>query len=143
MSTPPAVVLDSAGEAAGMAAMVADLLQANLADSPARRRVARRARGSVVLLATDRALGVTVTFLSDAVVVAADAPGGGPGAPPALAGDWLAMAAVCAGGRAPLRALLRRELRVVPRRPLAALVAAGYVLKVPRAVARAARSGGR
>ena len=135
MRPPPAVVLDEAGEAAGMAAMVADLLRANLADSTTRARVAARARGSVVLLADDRDLGVTVTFGEQQVVVAAAPTAGAP----VLAGAWLAMATVCAGSRSPLCALARRELRVVPRRPVRALVAAGYVLKAPRAVTRADR----
>lgn len=135
MRPPPAVLLDEAGEAAGMAAMVADLLRTNLADSVVRARVAAWARGSVVLLADDRHLGVTVTFGEPDVVVAAAPTTGAP----VLAGAWLVMAAVCAGSRSPLRALLRRELRVVPRRPLRALAAVGYVLKVPRAVARADR----
>lgn len=131
MTPLPAVVLDEAGEAAGMASMVAELLRANLADSTGRRRVAARARGSVVLLADDRGLGVTVTFDHGRVLVAA-APAAGT---PVLAGAWLAMATVCAGARSPLRALARREVRVVPRKPLRALLAAGYVLKAPRPTA--------
>ena len=129
------MVLDEAGEAAGMAAMVADLLRANLADSAARARVAARVRGSAVLLADDRGLGVTVTFGGQQVVVAAAPIAGAP----VLAGAWLAMATVCAGSRSPLRALARREVRVVPHRPVQALVAVSYVLKAPRAVSRADR----
>ncbi len=130
LKPPPAVVLGQSGEAAGMATMVAELVRANLADSPGRCRIARRARGSVVLLADDRSLGVTVTFGDGQVVVdaspAADAP--------VLAGPWLTMATVCAGARSPLAAVARRELHVVARRPFRALLAAGYVLKVPRSI---------
>ncbi len=113
-----------------MATMVAELLRANLADSPGRSRFARWARGSVVLLAEDRDLGVTVTFGDGVVVVAASPVADAP----VLAGAWLTMATVCAGARSPLGALVRRELHVVARRPVRALLVAGYVLKVPRSV---------
>ena len=72
----PTVELGRPGEAAGMAAMVAELVRANLADSPSRARVARRARGSIVLLADDRSLGVTLSFREHGVVIdASPAPG--------------------------------------------------------------------
>lgn len=127
---PPTVSLGQPGEAAGMATMVAELVRANLADSPGRSRVARKARGSVVLLAEDRALGVTLTFGDEQVVVDASAAADAP----VLAGPWLTMATVCAGARSPLGALVRKELHVEVRRPVRVLLAAGYVLKVPRAV---------
>ncbi|MGC8463995.1 MAG: hypothetical protein ACP5P9_10060 [Acidimicrobiales bacterium] len=128
----PTVELGRPGEAAGMAAMVAELVRANLADSPSRARVARRVRGSIVLLADDRSLGVTLSFGEDGVVIdASPAPG-----LPVLAGPWLTMATVCAGARSPLSAVARRELHVEARRPLRALLAAAYVLKVPRSAGR-------
>lgn len=138
MINPPAVVIGDGGEAPGMAAMVAELLEANLADSPGRARVAARARGSVALEAADRGLGVTITFLGADVVVSG---GALPGAP-TLSGSWVDMAQVCTGERSPLRALIRRKLRVLGRRSPGVLVAASFALKVPRS-AYGARSSRR
>ncbi len=125
---PPEVAVEPGGEAAGMASMVAELLRANLADSPARSRLARRARGSATLVTDDRDLGVTVTFGPGAIVVSGTAFGTGP----VLSGGWLEMAAVCTGTRSPLRALLRREIHVTVRRPVSVLVATAFAVKVPR-----------
>lgn len=135
MIPPPDVAVEAGGEASGMASMVAELLRANLADSRARARLARRARGRVVLLASDRNLGVTIAFDEEGITVT------GESATPAptLAGGWLEMAAVCAGSRSPVGALVRRELHLTVRRPVMLLATAGFVLKVPRS----ATSGGR
>ncbi|MDA8341594.1 MAG: hypothetical protein M0007_05160 [Actinomycetota bacterium] len=131
MIPPPDVTVETGGAASGMAMMVAELLRANLADSRFRARLARRARGSVVLMASDRGLGVTVGFAETGITVV-----GEPTSPaPTLAGGWLEMAAVCSGSRSPLRALARRELRVTVGRPVRLLASAGYMLKVPRSVA--------
>jgi len=116
-----------------MASMVAELLRANLADSRARARMARRARGSAVLMMSDRDLGVTVTFGPGVIVVS----GSAVGAVPVLSGGWLEMAAVCSGTRSPLRALLRREIRVTVRRPVSVLATIAFTLNVPRAAGRA------
>jgi hypothetical protein len=130
---PPEVAVEPGSEAAGMASMVAELLRANLADSPVRARVARRARGSAVLMMSDRDLGVMVTFGAGVIVVS----GSAVGAVPALSGGWLEMAAVCTGTRSPLRALLRREITVTVRRPVSVLATIAFTLNVPRSVGRA------
>ena len=128
---PPDVAVEPGGEAFGMAMMVAELLRANLADSRLRARLARRARGCVVLIASDRDLGVTIAFAEEGITVM-----GEPTDPaPTLAGGWLEMAAVCSGSRSPLRALAKREMRITARRPVRLLASAGYMLKVPRSVA--------
>ncbi len=124
----PAVVVGEEGEALGMAYMVAGLLEANMAESRQRRRVAARARGAVVLEASDRGLGVTVIFKGDQVIVE---PSYTPGVQ-VLSGAWLDMADLCSGRLSPLSAVARRRVRIIDRGRLGLLVAAGYVLKAPR-----------
>jgi hypothetical protein len=115
-----------------MAAMVGDLIEANVSGSPTRRRVAGLELGSVVLRSSERDLAVTVSFRGREVRVTGTPE---PGAP-ALSGAWDDMARVVSGRRSPVAALLHRELRAFPRRPLRPLLAAAYVLKVPRSVYR-------
>ena len=125
---PPKVAVDRRGEAAGMAQMVADLVEANLADSPRRARAARNGRGEVVLLATDRHLGVTVRFTGEEVVVSGEAD---PAAQTRLAGSWLDMAEVCSGRRSALVAVAGRRIRILKGGRLRVLVRAAFVLKAP------------
>ncbi len=111
-----------------MAAMVADLIEANMAGSPRRARAVSGTQGNVVLSADDRGLSVTVSFHRERVSVV----GSSLGDAPVLAGSWMDMARVCSGRCSPARLVLRRRLRVRLRRPLRPLLVAAYVLKVPR-----------
>lgn len=128
LRTPPLVVAEEEGEAAGMASMVADLIEANMAESLRRARAAAGTQGSVVLCADDQALAVTVSFGRERVSVVGSSLEGAA----VLAGSWTDMARVCSGRCSPARAVLRRKLRVQLRRPLRPLLVAAYVLKVPR-----------
>ncbi len=124
---PPTVTVVGGEDASGFAAMLADVLAANMADYRGRAWVASRARGPVVLVASDRDLAVTLTFARGDVAVA---DGRSPGAP-VLAGPWLTMADLCSGEVTPVRAVADRELRVEPTTRLDSLAAAGFVLSVP------------
>ena len=84
----PAVLLEAADQASGMAQMLGGLLEDNLRDYPIRARVASRTRGKVVLTASDRDLSVTLTFGDGQVVVSDGAADGAP----LLAGPWLELA---------------------------------------------------
>lgn len=123
----PVVTFADGDNASGMATMLGGLLEDNLRDYAGRARVARLARGDVVLTAADRGVSVTLSFRGDEVVVA-----NGPTAGAAtLAGPWLEMAKLCSGQVNPVRAVARRELTVEPRGGFSAIAAAGYVLSVP------------
>ena len=123
----PSVVLRDGDEASGMANMIAGLLEDNLRDFPGRARVAARARGSIVLTASDRDLSITVSFGRGGVEIA---DGAAPGAP-VMAGPWLTMSRVCSGRISPVKAIADRELKVTPGRSILVVPAAGYVLSVP------------
>ena len=123
----PAVVLSDGDDASGMAVMIAGLLEDNLRDFPGRARVAARARGAVVLTASDRDVSITLTFAPGEVVVS---DGVQPGAA-AMAGPWLTMSRVCSGRITPWRALRDRELALHWGRAVWAVPAAGFVLSVP------------
>lgn len=120
--------------------MVADLIQANLADSPRRARSARKARGGVVLRAADRDLAVTVHFAGDEVVVSGDAD---PTVVTILSGTWLDMAEVCSGQRSPLGAVVRKRLKVARGGRARLLARAAFVLKAPSAAFGGVRSSRR
>lgn len=130
--SPPVVCLAEGGEAAGLAAMVADLLEANLASSCSRARLIRCLEGIVVLHVADRDLGVSLEYESGRVTVRGIARAD----VPRLSGAWEAMAQVCSGRRSPLAALLRRELSIERRRHLRRLLVTAYALKVPRSAYR-------
>lgn len=123
----PQVVLAGGEDASGLACMLADLLEQNLADFPRRARVAAFTRGDVVLTASDRDLSVTLHF-GDGQVLVTD--GAAPGAP-ALAGPWLEMAKVCSGRTSPITAVRGRALRITPGHNPIALAGAGFALSVP------------
>ncbi len=129
----PPVEVEAEGEAAGMAAMVGDLIEANLDGSRARAWVARRVHGRVLLEASDRDLGVTVCFDGQRISVLARRE---PGILPAMRGPWLAMTRVCSGLVSPLQALRREDVKLGLSTPLTALVATALVMKVPRGVYR-------
>ncbi len=124
---PPTVTVVGGEQASGFASMLAEVLAANVADYHGRAWVASRARGSVVLAASDRDVAVTITFgRSDITIADGSIPG-----IPFLAGPWLTMADLCSGGVSPVRAIVRRELHVGPTTRLDTLAAAGFVLSVP------------
>lgn len=136
----PQVVLADGDDASGLACMLADLLEQNLADFPRRARVAALTRGDVVLTASDRDLSVTLHFGDGRVVVTDGAARGAP----ELAGPWLEMAKVCSGLRSPVSAVGARALRITPGHHPIALAGAGFALSVPPSfyedeAARAAR----
>ncbi len=124
---PPTVTVVGGEEASGFASMLAEVLAANVADYRGRAWAASRARGSVVLVASDRDIAVTLTFARGDVTIA---DGTGPGIP-VLAGPWLTMADLCSGEVSPVRAIVRRELHVEPTTRLDTVAAAGFVLSVP------------
>lgn len=121
------VILRDGDDASGMATMIAELLTDNLRDFPARARVAARTRGALVLHADDRDVAITLSFEPDRIEIA---DGGLPGAP-TMAGSWLAMSAVCSGRTAPLRAVVRRDIRIRRGRAMWTVPMAGFVLSVP------------
>lgn len=124
----PTVTFADGDEASGMATMLGGLLEENIRDYQGRARVARIARGDVVLTASDRDVSVTLSFRGPEVVVRN---GRAEGAA-ALAGPWLEMAKLCSGQVNPLRAVVRRELTIEPRGRLDAVAAAGFVLSIPQ-----------
>lgn len=121
------IVLRDGDDASGMAVLLAELLQSNVADFPGRALVAARTRGSLVLTASDRDLSITLDFGPGRIEVA---DGAQPGAP-AMAGPWLAMSRVCSGRISPLRALRDRELTLRRGRRIWVVPAGGFVLSVP------------
>jgi hypothetical protein len=124
---PPTVTVVGGEDASGFASMLAEVLAANVADYRGRAWAASRARGSVVLVASDRDIAVTLTFARGDVAIT---DGSSPGIP-VLAGPWLTMADLCSGEVSPVRAIVRRELHVEPTRRLDTLAATGFVLSVP------------
>jgi hypothetical protein len=123
----PTLTVVGGEDASGFASMLAEVLAANVADYRGRAWAASRARGSVVLVATDRDVAVTLTFARGDVTIA---DGSSPGVP-VLAGPWLTMADLCSGEVSPVRAIVRRELHVEPTTRLDTVAAAGFVLSVP------------
>lgn len=124
----PEVTLAAGEEASGFSNMIGDLLRDNVRDFKGRRRLARRAKGDVVLLASDRDMAITVSFRKGAVVIAEGRTEGAP----VLAGPWLDMAKVCSGQLSPFGAMLRRRLSAtrVLSHPVR-IAMAGFVLSVP------------
>lgn len=123
----PVVTLPEASDASGMATMLAALLRDNVRDFAGRARVARWARGDLVLTASDVGISVTLSFRRGEIVVSDGAVAGAA----ELAGPWMKMTKVCSGQRSPLVALARRELRLTPGRGVTAVPAASFVLSVP------------
>jgi len=121
------VVLADGDDASGLAVMLAELLADNLRDFPVRAEVARRARGDLVLTASDREISVTLSFRPGEVVVS----NGATERAPALRGPWLEMAKLCSGQESPVVALARRHLQLVPGARMTVVPAGGFVLSVP------------
>ncbi|MCC7078449.1 MAG: hypothetical protein IT198_15105 [Acidimicrobiia bacterium] len=123
----PAVRLEAGDDASGFACMIGDLLADNLRDYAGRRRVASRARGDVVLTATDKTAEITLSFGPDEIVVregrVADSA--------VLAGPWVEMAKLCSGRLNPLKALASGTIDVDMGRHPALVAATGFVLSVP------------
>jgi len=127
MSAAPAVRLEGGDAASGLAFMIGDLIEGNLRDFPARRRVASRTRGQVALEASDRAAAITLSFRPGEVVVAE---GISPDTP-VLSGEWLTMAQMCSGQISPVRALASKQLSISGMSNPMCVAAAGFVLSVP------------
>lgn len=123
----PSVRLAAGDDASGMANMLGELLADNLADYPARARVARVVRGPVVMTAADRDRSVTVRFSGDEVLIDE---GVVPGAA-CITGEWLDLAKLCSGQLSPFRAVFERRLDVDHLRRADLLAAAGFVMSVP------------
>lgn len=123
----PNVRLEAGDDASGFATMIGDLIADNLRDYAGRRRVARLAKGDVVLSATDKTAEITISFLGDEIVVREGAVPGGS----LLAGPWVEMAKLCSGRLNPVRALASGALNVEVRNQPALITATGYVMSVP------------
>jgi hypothetical protein len=130
----PAVTVEGGEQASGLAAMVADLLRQNLADSRARAMVASTTRGDVGLTASDHDLSVTVSFLGPSLRVADRADGACAGtgtAVPRMAGEWLELAHVCSGQHSPFASWRAGGVSIEPHGHPGRLAAAGFVLSAP------------
>jgi len=124
----PGVVVPAGDEASGLATMLADLLRDNMKDFPGRGRAAGLARGSVVMRASDRDASVTLSFRGGEVVVTDGVTSGAP----VVQGAWLDLAKLCSGQISPVRAVVRRQLKITPAaHGLTALAGASYALSVP------------
>ncbi len=126
-SSHPVVRLVDGDDASGLANMIGNLLADNLRDFPSRAAVARRARGDLVLSASDRDTSVTLKFNGSEVLVS---DGATPGAP-TVGGPWLALASLCSGQTNPLIALLHKELEISIRRHPITIILGTYSLSVP------------
>ncbi len=110
-----------------MATMLGDLLADNLRDYPGRARVARLARGPVVMTASDHDRSITVHFSGDEIAIAE----GSVEDAARMVGPWLDLAQLCSGQLSPLQAVRSRRLQLHHVRRVDLLAAAGYVLSVP------------
>jgi hypothetical protein len=127
------VTVEGGEHASGLAAMVADLLEQNLADSTTRALVASVTRGDVELVASDHDLSVTVSFLGGSLTVS-DSPNrrGDVGiVAPRLAGEWLQLSHVCSGQRSPFDAWREGAVVIQAHGHAGRLAAAGFALSAP------------
>lgn len=93
------------GENAGLAHMVASLLEPGLAGEP---KTAARIRGSVAMKVSDRDAGVTISFEPGRVAIDGDAD---PEASVVIEAPLLVLGALGSGGHA-LKELLNREVKL-------------------------------
>jgi hypothetical protein len=125
-----AVVLHGGESASGLADLLHQFLEQQVAD-PARARRAARLRGSLLFRAAeDPAVCVRIAFSGDRIDVADDA--GEAAGVPVITSDFLTTAHLTTGEEGPLRLLLSRRLRV--RLPLARgpfLLRALRLMRVP------------
>lgn len=127
MSTSPNVRLVAGDDASGMATMLGDLLADNLRDYPGRARVARMARGPIVMTASDHDRSVTLRFAGSEIAVDEGAVEGAA----CITGPWLDLAKLCSGQMSPFRAVAQRRLTLENVRRVDLMAAAGFVMSVP------------
>ncbi|MCL4448166.1 MAG: hypothetical protein M1483_01715 [Actinobacteria bacterium] len=125
-------------ESSGMASMLGDLLEENIADSKIRRRLLAIGKGGVVITAADKGVSVLLLFERDKVrIVDLDTDACVSGHQFCeLSGPWLDMADLCSGQLSVFRAIYNgklkiRRLKYVHKEDILALVAASVLLKVP------------
>ncbi len=135
----PEIMVVGDGPAIGMAEMLRGLVEANLRDSKTRAVLASKARGAVILEASDKELSVTMSFTSTRIELLPFARSG----LSVLTGPWMEMTKICSGRISPFRAICGRQLKVVFIRPFSVLLVAAYIMKVPRSVYRERPMAGR
>ncbi len=102
----------AAGSTSGLASIVQQFLEQQLADSASRRRRAGRLRGRLGLTATDYRASVTVDFLGDQIAVS---DGSAEPLDASIAGPYRSLTELLQGRSNPLVEHLRGRLKVTSR----------------------------
>lgn len=115
MNPDVAVTLPRGDESSGMAVMFADYLEANFRDFPSKRRIARRMRSPIALVANDRKVAITLRFARSFVSVEDDA---APDAEACLAGPFFLLTKVASSQPIPPEDLKQLEVTGLKRHPV-------------------------
>lgn len=110
-----AVTLPKGDNSSGMAIMFADYLESNFRDFPSKRRIARRMRSPIALVANDRKVAITLRFARGFVSVEDSA---APDAEATLGGPFFLLAKVASSQPIPPEDLKQLEVTGLKSHPI-------------------------